>query len=199
MEAIRLGRLLASLMPDDPEVHGLLALMTIHHARRKARFDDEELIPLEDQDRSLWDAEEIAAGRAALDRAIALRGRGSYVLQASIATLQVEQDIDWTTAVELYGELERLTRSPVVELNRAVAVAQSGSPQAALEIVEQLGLEDYPYMHSTRAELLRRLGRNKDARAAYARALQLAHTDPERRFLERRLDELLLTDADIAP
>jgi len=113
MEAIRLGRLLASLMPDDPEVHGLLALMTIHHARRKARFDGEELVPLEDQDRSLWDADEIATGRGALDRAITLRGRGSYVLQASIASLQVERDIDWSRVAELYGELARLTRSPV--------------------------------------------------------------------------------------
>jgi RNA polymerase sigma-70 factor (ECF subfamily) len=190
MEAIRLGTLLASLMPDEPEVHGLLALMLIHHARRKARFQGEELVLLDDQDRTLWDSDEIATGRAALERATALLGRGSYVLQASIASLQVEPAIDWSSVAALYGELATLTASPVVELNRAVAVAQAGSPQAALESVEQLGLDDYLYLHSTRAELLRRLGRNHEARAAFTRALQLAHTDPERRFLERRIDEL---------
>jgi RNA polymerase sigma-70 factor (ECF subfamily) len=190
MEAIRLGTLLASLMPDEPEVHGLLALMLIHHARRKARFQGEELVLLEDQDRTLWDSDEIATGRAALERATALLGRGSYVLQASIASLQVEPAIDWSSVAALYGELATLTASPVVVLNRAVAVAQAGSPQEALESVEQLGLDDYLYLHSTRAELLRRLGRNDEARAAFTRALQLAHTDPERRFLERRIDEL---------
>ncbi|HEY2657946.1 MAG TPA: sigma-70 family RNA polymerase sigma factor [Solirubrobacteraceae bacterium] len=190
MEAIRLGTLLASLMPDEPEVHGLLALILIHHARRKARFQGEELVLLDDQDRTLWDSDEIATGRAALERATALLGRGSYVLQASIASLQVESSIDWSSVAALYGELATLTASPVVELNRAVAVAQAGSPQAALESVEQLGLDDYLYLHSTRAELLRRLGRNHEARAAFTRALQLAHTDPERRFLERRIDEL---------
>jgi RNA polymerase sigma-70 factor (ECF subfamily) len=189
-EAIRLGRVLALLMPDEPEVHGLLALMLCHHARRGARFSAEELVLLEDQDRSLWDAAQIEEGRAMLDRALALHGRGSYVLQAAIACLQTEEQIDWPQVAALYGELARLTRSPVVELNRAVALAQTGSPGAALEIVERLALENYQYLHSTRAELLRRVGRTDEARAAYRRALELARAEPERRFLERRIAEL---------
>ena len=124
-EAIRLGRVLAALMPDEPEVHGLLALMLIQHARRRARFSGDELVLLEDQDRSLWDREEVASGREALERAIALRGRGPYVLQAAIASLESEERIDWNEVAALYGELALLTRSPVVELNRAVAVAQA--------------------------------------------------------------------------
>jgi RNA polymerase sigma-70 factor (ECF subfamily) len=189
-EAIRLGRVLASLMPDEPEVQGLLALMLIHHARRGARFHGEDLVLLQDQDRSLWDREEIAAGRELLDRAIALRGRGPYVIQAAIASLQAEQQIDWAQIVELYGRLAELTASPVVELNRAVAIAEAGFPERALEIVEHLDLDDYQYLHSTRAELLRRLGRSEDARAAYRRALDLARSEPERRFLARRISEL---------
>ena len=183
-EAIRLGRVLAALMPDEPEVHGLLALMQIHHARRRARFSGEELVLLEDQDRSLWDAEEIAAGRTALERALALRGRGPYVLQAAIASLQAEERIDWNEVAALYGQLAQITRSPVVELNRAVAVAQAGSTEQALEIVEQLDLGDYQYLHSTRGELLRRLGRTDEAREAFERALALARSEHERRFLE---------------
>ena len=189
-EATRLGRVLAALMPDEPEVHGLLALMQIHHARRKARFSGEELVLLEDQDRSLWDAEEIAVGREALDRAIALRGRGPYVLQAAIASLQAEERIDWNEVAALYGQLAQITRSPVVELNRAVAVAQAGSTEEALEIVEELALGDYQYLHSTRGELLRRLGRTAEAREAFERALSLARSERERRFLERRIAEL---------
>ncbi|HEY4025382.1 MAG TPA: sigma-70 family RNA polymerase sigma factor [Candidatus Dormibacteraeota bacterium] len=188
-EAIRLGRLLCRLMPGEPEVHGLLALMLCHDARRRARFADADLVLLEDQDRSLWDAAQIAEGRAALDRSLALLGRGPYVLQGAIASLQIEQPIDWAHVAALYGELARRTRSPVVELNRAVAVAQAGSPQAALDIVERLELDDYPYLHSTRAELLRRLGRAEEARAAYRRALELTRNEPERRFLQRRLNE----------
>jgi RNA polymerase sigma-70 factor (ECF subfamily) len=189
-EAIRLGRQLATLMPDEPEVHGLLALMLLQHARREARFADEELVLLSDQDRSLWDAEQIAAGREALERAIALRGRGPYVLQAAIASLQTEAEIDWPDVVALYEQLAAITRSQVVELNRAVAIAQAGSAERALEIVERLDLDDYQYLHSTRAELLRRLGRDEDARAAFERALALARSEPERRFLERRIAEL---------
>ncbi len=189
-EAIRLGRVLAALMPDEPEVHGLLALMQIQHARREARFSGEELVLLEDQDRSLWDAETIAAGRTALERALALRGRGPYLLQAAIASLQTEQRIDWNEVAALYGQLEQITHSPVVELNRAVAVAQAGATEQALEIVEQLALGDYQYLHSTRGELLRRLGRPDEAREAFERALALAHSTRERRFLERRLAEL---------
>jgi RNA polymerase sigma factor (sigma-70 family) len=189
-EAIRLGRLLAELMPDEPEAHGLLALMLVHHARRAARFADDELVLLEEQDRSLWDRDEIAAGRAALARAIALKGVRPYVLQAAIASLQTEEQIDWEEVGALYEKLAEQTGSPVVELNRAVAVAQSGHTERALAIVERLDLSDYQYLHSTRAELLRRLGRIEDAREAFARALELADTEPERRFLRRRIAEL---------
>jgi RNA polymerase sigma-70 factor (ECF subfamily) len=189
-EAIRLGRVLAALMPDEPEVHGLLALMQIHHARREARFSGEELVLLEDQDRSLWDFQEIASGREALERAIALRGRGPYLLQAAIASLQTQQRIDWNEVAALYEQLVQITHSPVVELNRAVAVAEAGRTEQALEIVEQLELADYQYLHSTRGELLRRLGRTDEARGAFERALALARAAPERRFLERRIAEL---------
>jgi RNA polymerase sigma-70 factor, ECF subfamily len=189
-EAIRLGRVLAALMPDEPEVHGLLALMLIQHARRRARFSGDELVLLEDQDRSLWDLEQVASGREALERAIALRGRGPYVLQAAIASLESEEQIDWNEVAALYGELALLTRSPVVELNRAVAVAQAGATEQALEIVEQLELGDYQYLHSTRGELLRRLDRPDEAREAFERALALARSAPERRFLQRRIAEL---------
>ena len=129
-EAIRLGRALAELMPDEPEVHGLLALMLLHDARREARFADGELVLLADQDRSLWDPAQIADGRAALDRALALRGRGPYVLQAAIASLHADEPRDWPQIAALYGELARLTGSPVVELNRAVAVAEAEGPEA---------------------------------------------------------------------
>ena len=186
-EAIRLGRLLAALMPDEPEVHGLLALMLCHDARRAARVAGDEIVLLADQDRSLWDAGQLAAGRAALERALALRGRGPYVLQAAIASLQAEPEIDWPQVAALYEALAALTGSPVVELNRAVAVAEAGEPETALAIVDGLALDDYRYAHSTRAELLRRLDRPAEARAAYERALALAPPAPERRFLERRL------------
>jgi RNA polymerase sigma-70 factor (ECF subfamily) len=190
VEAIRLEHVLAELMPDEPEVHGLLALMLIHDARRRARFSGEDLVLLEDQDRSLWDTERIEQGRALLKQAIALRGRGPYVVQAAIASLQTEEEVDWPQVAALYGELAQLTGSPVVELNRAVAVAQAGSPQAALEIVDALALDDYPYLHSTRAELFRRLGRAEEARASYLRALELTPGELERRFLEGRIAEL---------
>jgi RNA polymerase sigma-70 factor (ECF subfamily) len=189
-EAIRLGRMLASLMPDEPEVRGLLALMLLHDARRDARFVDGELMLLEDQDRTLWNNAQIAEGRAVLDQALVLRGRGAYVLQAAIASVQADDPIGWTEVAALYGELVRLTGSPVVELNRAVAVAEIEGPDAALEIIDALRLDDYQYLHSTRADLLRRLGRADEARASYRRALELAKAEPERRFLERRLAEL---------
>jgi RNA polymerase sigma-70 factor (ECF subfamily) len=189
-EAIRLGRVLATLMPDEPEVHGLLALMTLHHARRRARLSGEDVVLLQDQDRALWDANEIAAGRDLLERAIALRGRGAYVLQAAIASLQAEEEIDWEQISALYGQLAEVTGSPVVELNRAVAVAESRGPEEALRLVDRLELDDYQYLHSTRAELLRRLGRSDEARAAYSRALELAGSEAERRFLRRRLAQL---------
>jgi RNA polymerase sigma-70 factor (ECF subfamily) len=182
---------LVVLMPDEPEPHGLLALMVLHHARRDARFArDGELVLLGEQDRSLWDGAAIDEGRAILERALALHGRGPYVVQAAIASLQIEPEIDWPRVAALYEELGALTRSPVVELNRAVAVAESEGPVPALEIVDRLALSSYQYWHSTRAELLRRLGRSEDARAAYANALELAHSQPERDFLERRRAEL---------
>ena len=189
-EAIRLGRVLASLMPDEAEVHGLLGLMLLHHARRRARFSGDDLVLLEDQDRSLWNAEEITAGRAALEKAIALRRGGPYTLQAAIASLQCDEPVDWNEVAALYGQLASVTRSPVVELNRAVAVAQAGQVERALELVDRLDLESYRYLHSTRGELLRRLGRNREARGAYERALELASSEPERRFLAKRIAEL---------
>jgi RNA polymerase sigma-70 factor, ECF subfamily len=189
-EAIRLGRALAELMPDEPEVHGLLALMLVHDARRDARFADGTIVLLAEQDRSLWDYDQIAAGRVALDRALALGGRGPYVLQAAIAALHVDEPQDWPQLAALYGELARLTGSPVAELNRAAAMAEAGDVEAALVLAESLELDHYHYLHATRAELLRRLDRVEDARAAYDRALELVHSDAERRFLERRLAEL---------
>ncbi len=189
-EAIRLGRDLAGLMPDEPEVHGLLALMLLHDARSAARLRDGELVLLADQDRALWDAAEIAEGQAALDRALALRGRGPYLVQAAIASLHAEGESDWAQIAALYGELARLTGSAVVELNRAVAVAEAGDPAAGLAIADALPLDGYHYLHATRGELLRRLGRDDEAAGAYDRALELVRDDAERRFLERRLREL---------
>jgi RNA polymerase sigma-70 factor (ECF subfamily) len=189
-EAIRLGRALAELMPDEPEVHGLLAMMLLHDARRAARFHADDLVLLADQDRSLWDVAQIAAGRAALDRALALRGRGPYVLQAAIASLHADDPRDLPQIAALYGELARLTGSPVVELSRAIAVAEADGPQAGLDIIDGLVLENYHYLHATRGELLRRLGRTDAAGDAYRQALALVHEDAERRLLERRLAEL---------
>ena len=189
-EAIRLGSALIELMPDEPEAHALLALMLLQDARREARFAGGELVLLEDQDRSLWDAAAIAAGRGSLDRALALRGRGPYALQAAIASLHADEPRDWVEITALYGELLRITESPVVALNRAVAVAEVDGPEAALELVDALPLDGYRYLHATRAELLRRLGRLDEARSAFQRALALTPEGPERRFLERRLAEL---------
>ena len=189
-EAIRLGRSLSELMPDEPEVHGLLALMLVHDARRDARFRAGELVLLDDQDRGLWNRTEIAEGRELLERAIALHGHGPYVLQAAIASLHVDDDPDWGEIAALYGRLAELTHSPVVELNHAIAVGEAEGADAGLTLVEGLDLDDFQYLHSTRADLLRRLGRTDDARLAYQRALELAQTDPERRFLARRVAEL---------
>jgi RNA polymerase sigma-70 factor, ECF subfamily len=189
-EALRLGDALAELMPDEPEVHGLYALMLLNDARREARFDRGELVLLADQDRSRWNAAQIARGREALERAFALRGRGQYVIQAAIAALHMEEPRDWTQIAALYGELVRLTGSAVVELNRAIAVAETDGGEAALALVDRLDLDGYQYFHSTRGDLLRRLGRRDEARAEYERALELAHTEPERRFLQRRFAEV---------
>jgi RNA polymerase sigma-70 factor, ECF subfamily len=189
-EAIRLGRALAELMPDEPEVHGLLALMLVNDARRGARFADGTVVLLRDQDRSLWDFDQIEAGRTVLERALALGGRGPYVVQAAIASLHVDDPQDWPQLAALYGELARLTGSPVVELNQAAAMAEAGDVEAALALVDRLELDRYHYLHATRAELLRRLDRVEDAREAYDRALELVHSDAERIFLQRRLAEL---------
>jgi RNA polymerase sigma-70 factor (ECF subfamily) len=186
-EAIHIAKGLAELMPDEPEVHGLLAMMLLHDARRAARFADGEIVLLADQDRSLWDHAQIADGRAALDRALALRGRGPYVLQAAIASLHAEDERDLQQIAALYGELSKATGSPVVELSRAAAVAEADGAEAGLEIIDALELGDYHYLHATRAELLARLGRNDEARAAYERALALVSDDAERRLLERKL------------
>jgi RNA polymerase sigma-70 factor (ECF subfamily) len=190
-EAIRLGRAVAELMPDEPEVHALLALMLLHDARRDARLLDGELVLLDDQDRGLWDAPQIAEGRTVLDRAIALRGRGQYLVQAAIASLHVDEPRDWAQIAALYAELARITGSEVVELNRAVAIAKAEGPEEGLAVVDRLeGLDDYRYLHSTRADLLRQLERPDEARAAYERALTLDPNDHERRFIERRLEQL---------
>jgi RNA polymerase sigma factor (sigma-70 family) len=195
-EAIRLGRVLAALLPAEPEVLGLLALMLLHDARRAARFDGQDLVLLPDQDRSRWDWRQIAEARDLLDRALldpALRqkpsARGPYALQAAIASLQAEERLDWPQIAALYGELADLTGSAVVRLNRAVAIAEADGPAAALAIVDGLDLPGYQYWHSTRAELLRRLGRPAEARAAYQAALDLARSVPERRYLKRRIAE----------
>jgi RNA polymerase sigma-70 factor (ECF subfamily) len=189
-EAIRLGRALVGLMPDEPEACGLLALMLVNDARSDARFADGTVVLLRDQDRTLWDLDQIAAGEAALDCALALGGRGPYVLQAAIAVLHVDEPPDWLQLAELYGELARLTGSSVVELNRAAALAEAGDLESALALADSLELDSYHYLPATRAELLSRLERVEDARAAYARALELVHSDAERRFLETKLAEL---------
>jgi RNA polymerase sigma-70 factor, ECF subfamily len=189
-EAIRLGRALAALMPDEAEVQALLALMLVNDARRDARFADGAIVLLRDQDRSLWNRAQIEEGRTTLDRALALGGQGPYAIQAAIAVLHSEEPQDWPQLAALYGELARVTGSPIVELNHAAAVAEAGDVEEALALVERLDLDRYHYLHSTRGELLRRLDRFADARTAYERALELVQSDAERRFLERRLAEL---------
>jgi len=189
-EAIRLGRTLAELMPDEPEVHGLLGLMLVNDARRDARFTDGTVVLLTDQDRSLWDRDEIARGKAALDLGLALGGRGPYVVHAAIAALHTDDPPDWPQIAALYGELARLTESPVVELNRAAAMAEAGDVEGALALADGLELDRYHYLHSTRAELLRRLERTEEALAAYDRALELVNSDAERRYLEQRVAQL---------
>jgi RNA polymerase sigma-70 factor (ECF subfamily) len=189
-EAIRLGGALAELMPDEPEVLSLLALMLLHDSRRAARFRDGALVLLDEQDRSSWDQARIAQGRELLERALALHGAGHYTVQAAIADLHLREPRDWNEIATLYGVLSQLTGSPVVELNRAIALAEVDGPEVALAILEQLPLRAYRYYHSTRADLLRRLGRAEEARAAYERALELTPTDAERRFLEGRIEEL---------
>ena len=190
-EAIRLGSALVELMPDEPEVFGLLALMLLHDSRRAARFRDGELVLLADQDRALWDRDQIETGRAALEQALALGGRGTYALQAAIASLHAEDSTDWAQIAALYGELARRTRSSVVELNRAVALAEARGLDVGLEAIDALeDLSTYPYFHAARADLLRRLGRTAEARVAYERALELSQSEVERRFLAGRVAAL---------
>ena len=190
-EAIRLARLLAVLMPDEREVRGLLALMLLHHSRRDARVDERgEIVLLADQDRSLWHAGEIEEGAR---MAAGAGADGPYSLQAAIAVEHVAETTDWSRVVGLYGQLARFDSTPVVELNRAVAVSMAAGPEAGLELVTRLEsgrLEDYHLLHATRADLLRRLGRDEEAALAYERARDLAANPAERAFLERRLREL---------
>jgi RNA polymerase sigma-70 factor (ECF subfamily) len=191
-EAIRLGKVLAVLMPDEPEAHGLLALMLLHDARREARLDaDGGLVLLSDQDRSLWDRSRVEEGRRALDRALRLRRPGPYQLQAAIASLHFEEETDWAEIEALYARLGQIAPSPVVELNRAVAVAMAAGPEQGLQLIDRIeGLEEYRHLHSARADLLRRLGRDGEAAAEYRRALELAARPAERAFLESRLAEV---------
>ena len=168
----------------------LLALMLLNDARRDARIRDGQLILLDDQDRSLWDWQQITEGRHLLQRAIARPATGPCALQAAIADLHLQQPRDWQQIAALYDVLARQTRSAVVEMNRAVAVAELDGPDAGLAILDQLDLDHYRYYHSTRADLLRRSGRDTEAGLAYQRALELAQTEPERRFLQGRLGEL---------
>jgi RNA polymerase sigma-70 factor, ECF subfamily len=191
-EAIRLGKVLAVLMPDEPEALGLLALMLLHDARREARVNAAgELVLLDDQDRSRWDRDRIAEGRRVLDRALPLKRPGPYQVQAAIASLHLESETDWAQIALLYERLACFTPSPVVELNRAVAVAMADGPERGLELIESIGgLESYRHLHSARADLLRRLGRGPEAEESYRRALELATQPAERAFLERRLAEV---------
>lgn len=197
-EAIRLGRLLVDLLPE-PEVIGLLALMLLHDSRRAARSSpDGDVILLEDQDRSLWDRTQISEGAELAERALATRRIGPYAVQAAIAAVHAQAEnaaaTDWARIVALYDALLRLEPSPVVELNRAVAVAMRDGPESGLALVEAIlergELADYALAHAARADLCRRLHRRAEARAAYARALELTAQAPQRRFLQRRLDEL---------
>ena len=197
-EAIRLGRLVLELLPE-PEVMGLLALMLLQESRRAARASPTgELVLLEDQDRSRWNREQIAEGVALVEGALSSRRFGSYTLQAAIAALHSEASeakaTDWSQIVALYTALARTHRSPVVELNRAVAMAMRDGPQAGLALIDAIlargELTDYHLVHSARADLCRRLGRNTEARSSYERALALTRLEPERRFLEKRLREL---------
>lgn len=197
-EAIRLGRLLAALLPE-PEAVGLLALMLLHESRRAARTSPEgELVLLEDQDRSLWNQEQIAEGLALVAQALSSRRPGPYTLQAAIAAAHAQAPsvatTDWARIVVLYGMLAEVTPSPIIELNRAVAVAMRDGPEAGLALIDAIlergELSDYHLAHAARADMCRRLGRDADARASYRRALDLARQEPERRFLEGRLQEL---------
>ena len=176
-------------MPDEPEVLALLALMLLHDARKAARLRDGEIVPLDDQDRALWDMRQIDEGRALLQRVMTRPRTGPYLLQAAIADLHLHQPRDWPQIAALYEALARQTGSEIVDMNRAIAVAEIDGPEAGLAILDRLDLDHYRYFHSTRADLLRRAGRDGEAREAYRRALDLAQTEPEQRFLADRLAE----------
>jgi RNA polymerase sigma-70 factor, ECF subfamily len=190
-EAIRLGRLLAALMPDDAETAGLLALMLVHHARHEARMDDGGgYVALPDQDRARWDHAAIEEGLAALNRALRLRRPGPYQVQAAIAALHVADPVDWLQIAGLYGALARLAPSPVVEVNRAVALGMSGRPHEGLAVLEGVELDGYQPLHAARAELLRRAGDDDGAAAAYGRAIELSANAVQRAELQRRRGSL---------
>jgi RNA polymerase sigma-70 factor (ECF subfamily) len=189
-EAIQLCRALAELMPDEGEVLALLALMLLHDARRGARMRDDEIVLFDDQDRGLWDEQQIFEGRELLHQAITRGETGPYIVQAAIADLHLQQPRDWRQIAALYDTLALQTGSAVVELNRAIAVAELDGPEAGLAILEGLDLEHYRYFHSARADLLRRAGRDDEARQAYQRALELAQTVAERRSLNEQLAKL---------
>jgi RNA polymerase sigma-70 factor (ECF subfamily) len=193
-EAIRLARVLVETLPQEPEARALLALMLLQHSRRHARLDEQgEMVLLEDQDRSLWDREQIAEGLALVET---LGGVvGPYTIQARIAAVHARaeraEDTDWRRIALLYGQLRRIQPSPVIELNRAIAVAMERGPEAGLELIDAIeGLERYAPFHVSRADLLARLGRDEDAVAAYRRALELSSNPVQRAFLERRIEEL---------
>ncbi|WP_019925178.1 RNA polymerase sigma factor [Nocardia sp. BMG111209] len=198
-EAIRLGRALAELMPDEPEVLGLLALMLLHDARRAARLRDGRIVLLDDQDRTLWATRELEEGREVLRQAMIRGRRGPYLIQAAIADLHLHVPRDWPQIAALYRTLAALTRSPLAELNLAVAIAEIDGPAAGLAIPDRLDLAHYRYFHSTRAELLRRAGRTGEAHDAYRTALELARTEPERNFLADRIAETAPPDAARGP
>ncbi|HEY7707907.1 MAG TPA: RNA polymerase sigma factor [Gaiellaceae bacterium] len=191
-EAIRLAKLLAVLMPDEAEALGLLALLLFQDSRRDARTGaNGELIILDEQDRSLWDADRIDEARRVLDRAASFRRPGPYQLQAAIAAVHAEGETDWAAVVRLYDQLARITPSPIVELNRAVAVAMADGEVHGLALLDRIdGLDDYHLLHAARADLLRRLDRRDEAAASYRRALELSPNPVERSFLERRLAEV---------
>jgi RNA polymerase sigma-70 factor (ECF subfamily) len=189
-EAIQLGRALSELMPDEGEVLALLALMLLHDARRGARMREGEIVLLDDQDRALWDDQQIREGRELLQQAITRGETGPYALQAAVADLHLQQPRDWRQIAALYRTLSLQTGSPVVELNRAIAVAELEGPEAGLAVLDGLDLGHYRYFHSARADLLHRAGRDDEARHAYRRALELAQTDAERRSLTNQLTQL---------
>jgi RNA polymerase sigma-70 factor, ECF subfamily len=194
-EAIRLARILRQLLPDEPEVTGLLALLLLIEARREARVRNGQLVPLAEQDRSGWDAARIAEGHDLVRECLAINRPGRYQFLAAINAVHTDAptaaDTDWSQVVALYDQLSRLDPSPIVALNRAVAVAELDGPAVALSLIDPLPLTDYHAWHATRAELLRRVGRSAEAKDAYAAAINAAHNSAERAYLDRKRGELV--------